>query len=151
MAAVAGDVAPQRGDLEMPTIRDRAHGAVGEAGRDRRQAGALEQPNHLLRALGRGEVDLGSDRPAQQTIAHAAADEPRLTAVRPQGRENPAAGRRAQPSLRRERACGACSHPPGARNDKRVLLIAVIVRPQAVVGIGMGSFRIASRPSGRRK
>ena len=130
MAAVAGDVAPQRGDLEMPTVRDRAHRAMREPGRDRRQAGALEQPDHLLRALGRGEVDL-FDRPPSR---------PSRTQPPTNRAPRPSASRAARTlrlearaaSLRRERAFGACGHPPGARNDKRVP-VAVIVRPQAVV------------------
>ena len=120
---------------------------VGIAGRPARSSSRIT-------CSGRSGVARSISAPTGRPNRPSRTQPPTNRASRPsasQGRENPAAGRRAQPSLRRERACGACGHPPGARNDKRVLLVAVIVRPQAVVGIGMRSFRIASRPSGRRK
>ncbi len=73
-AAVGLDVAAQRGDLEALGSRQSRHGPMLDPGRQSPQPGLFEQLDHLLRRIGRGDVDV-RDGAMRQPVAHAAADE----------------------------------------------------------------------------
>ena len=77
-------IAPQGGDLDRLMPGHRRHRPMFDPGRDRFQAGRHQQRHHALRRQGRGDIDI-VDRPADQCIAHATANETRWIALRRQG------------------------------------------------------------------
>ena len=89
-AAEGLDVAAEGRDLERPAVGDHGDGAVREAGRHRLQPGRRGERDHRLRHGVGGDVDVG-DRPAEQRVAHAAADEERLVPGVGQQRAGPPA------------------------------------------------------------
>ena len=74
------DVVAQRRHLERAVAGDHRDGAVVEAGRNRAQAGALRERDHLVRPRGGGQVDL-VDALTEQADAHRAADRTRLVGL----------------------------------------------------------------------
>ncbi len=104
MAAVAGDVLAQGGDLEGLAVDQCSDRAVGDPGRQSRQAGRLEQRHDLLGPFRGGEIEiLAGIRQAEQAIPHAAADEADFLATGRQRRQDRPAGGRAQPGLAGQR------------------------------------------------
>ena len=79
VAAVGLDVLAQRRDLVGDMIGDDRDRAVGDAGRHGGEARRLRRRHHLVRPRRGGDVDIG-DGPAQQGVAHDAADRARRKA-----------------------------------------------------------------------
>ncbi len=72
--SVRRHVPAQGGDFDRLMIGDGGDGPVLHAGRRGSEAGGLKSFDHIARRQGRGHVDI-VDRPADQGIADAAADE----------------------------------------------------------------------------
>ena len=78
-APVGLDILAQRSDLEMRAFEHQGHRAVLDPGGDRAQPGALGFFDDDFGRRGDGEIDI-RDRLAEQSVAHGAADHPRLHA-----------------------------------------------------------------------
>ena len=73
VAAVRLHVLAQRGDLVGHVVGDDGDRAMGDAGRHGSEAGGFGGGDHLLGRRGGGDVDV-DHRPAEQRVAHGAAD-----------------------------------------------------------------------------
>ena len=80
VAAVRLHVLAQRRHLVGDVGRDHRDRAVRDAGRHRREARGSRRRHHLLGPRRRGDVDV-DDRPAEQRVAHGAADGARREAA----------------------------------------------------------------------
>ena len=85
MASVAGDIPPERGDLERAAVDDRRHRAMVDACRNRFHLSGFEPFHDLIREERRRDIEIDLRVVlAQERIAHAAADEARRHAARGQ-------------------------------------------------------------------
>ncbi len=85
--AVGLHILAQRGDLEGVMVAHRRDRAVVQPRRNGLQPGPSQQRHHRLGRVGRGDVHV-LHRPAEQRVAHAAADEANLGALGPQSRQD---------------------------------------------------------------
>ena len=100
MAAIALDIAPQGGDLEMTPPGNRGQGAVRYTGRNDLEPSRREQPCIAFGRARGGDVDV-AHRPAGDGVAHASADEAGDRALGGQRGEQRRRLRRPHPGLRR--------------------------------------------------